>query len=329
VRTPTSGVKKRVAVAIGDPAGIGCEITLKALGHPDIQASCTAVIVGDAWLIRRCNEQFKTGLTLRVVDSATDLRFDGNAIEVLNVPMLDAASFKFGIVDAVNGKALIEYAARAVQLAHENIVDAVVCAPQNQTSVNRAGIRFDGYASFVARRTNTPEENTFLLLVSKSFRICHVTLHVSLLDAIKQVQQARVKKAIYATDAALKKMGIAQPRIAVSGLNPHAGEGGLWGREEIDEIAPAIATAKAEGVDVAGPFGADVMLAQGGYDGYVVMLHDQGHIPGKLESASVGFYAGVPILCASVAHGSAHDIAGKGVADPASIVNALRWAIGV
>ncbi len=321
--------KKRVAVAIGDPAGIGCEIALKALRHPEIRAACAPVIVGDAWLVCHCNEQFNTGFHLRVVDSPSELRFDGEAIDVLNVPMLDAASFKFGVIDAVNGRALIEYAGRAVKLATEHIVDAVVCAPQNQTAVNRAGIRFDGYASFVARQTNTPEENTFLLLASKRFRICHVTLHVSVLDAIKQVQCAKVRKAIHAAHAALKQMGIERPRIAVSGLNPHAGEGGLWGREEIDEIAPAIAQAKAEGIDVAGPFGADVMLAQGGYDGYVVMLHDQGHIPGKLEPASVGFYAGVPILCASVAHGSAHDIAGKGVADPASIVNALRWAIGV
>jgi 4-phospho-D-threonate 3-dehydrogenase / 4-phospho-D-erythronate 3-dehydrogenase len=329
VSTAASQVKKRVAIAIGDPAGIGCEIALKALGHPGIRASCMPVIVGDAWLIRRCNEQFNTGFTLRTADSASDLRFDGEVIDVLDVPMLDAPSFTFGVVDAVNGKALIEYAAKAVRLAVDKVVDAVVCAPQNQTSVHRAGIPFDGYASFVARQTHTPEENTFLLLVSKSFRICHVTLHVSLLDAIKQVRHAKVKQAIHATNVALKKMGIARPRIAVSGLNPHAGEGGLWGREEIDEIAPAVAAAKAEGVAVAGPFGADVMLAQGGYDGYVVMLHDQGHIPGKLEPASVGFYAGVPILCASVAHGSAHDIAGKGVADPASIVNALRWAMGI
>ncbi len=321
-----SKVKKRVAVAIGDPAGIGCEVSLKALKSPEIRAMCDAVIVGDAWLVRRCNEELGIGCELRFVDAAGDLRFDGKALEVLNVPARNPAGFQFGVVDADNGRALIEYAGAAIGLAQQGIVDSALGAPHNQTSVKSAGIAFDGYPGFVARQTGTPEDDVFLLLASKSFCICHVTLHVPVRTAIEQVRRPLVLKAIRATDTALRRMGLTEPRIAVSGLNPHAGENGLFGREEIDEIAPAIAAAKALGVNAAGTFGADLMFVQGGYDGYVVMLHDQGHIPGKLEPGTAGFYAGAPVLFGSVAHGSAHDIAGKGIADPASMMNALRWA---
>lgn len=321
-----SSSKKKIAIAIGDPAGIGCEVVLKALKRPEIRAICDAVIVGDAWLVHHCNQALGIGCELRSVDSNSELRFDGMALDVLNVPARDQSGFKFGVVDADNGTALIEYAGAAIRLAQEGIVDSALGAPHNQTSVRRAGISFDGYPGFVARQTGTPEDDVFLLLASKSYCICHVTLHLPVRAAIERIRRANVLKAISATDTALRKMGLPEPRIAVSGLNPHAGENGLFGREEIEEIAPAIVEAKAAGVNVAGPFGADVMFVQGGYDGYVVMLHDQGHIPGKLEPGSAGFYAGAPVLFGSVAHGSAHDIAGKGIADPSSMVNALRWA---
>ena len=321
--------RKKIAVAIGDPAGIGCEIAMKALSRAEIQSGCDAVLVGDAWLIQASNERFGLNLPLRIVQSSEALQFDGSAVEVLDVPALAQASFQYGVTAAANGHALLAYTRAAIELALAGRVDCVIAAPHNETSVHQAGIKFSGYPGFVAKVTRTPEDDVFLLLTSKSFKIAHVTLHVSMREAIELVTQDRVLRAIRATQSAIKAMGIAVPRIGVSGLNPHAGEHGLFGREEIDIIAPAIAHAKSAGIEASGPMGADVMLAQGGYDAYVVMIHDQGHIPGKIEPGSAGFCIGSPILFGSVAHGSAHDIAGQNRADPMHIVNAICWATGI
>ena len=323
------GVRKKIAVAIGDPAGIGCEIALKALARTEIQNGCDAVLVGDAWLIESSIERFGVDLPVRVVDSPGALRFDGSALEVLNVPALEKATFEYGTTTAKNGHALLAYARTAIELALAGRVDCVIAAPQNETSVHQAGVKFSGYPGFVATTTDTPEDEVFLMLTSINFRITHVTLHVSMREAIELVTHDRVLRAVRATDRALREMGNPKPRIAVSGLNPHAGEHGLFGREEIDIIGPAVESAKLAGIDASGPMGADVMLARGGFDAYVVMVHDQGHIPGKLERGTAGFCIGAPILFGSVAHGSAHDIAGKGRADPANIVNAICWATGI
>jgi 4-hydroxy-L-threonine phosphate dehydrogenase PdxA len=321
--------KRRVAVSIGDPAGIGCEVALKALMRPDIRNACDAVIVGDAWLVDLCNRRFGTGHKLQVVDSLDKLKWGGDALPVLDVPRRAQSGFEFGAIEAANGHALLAYAETAIRSAQQGAVDCVIAAPQNETSVNRAGIKFDGYPGFVARVTGTPEDDVFLLLISVRFRIAHVTLHVSMRQTIELIRRARIVKAILATDAAVRRMGIARPRIAVSGLNPHAGEHGLFGTEEAEEIEPAIEEARRAGIDATGPLGADVMLSRGGYDAYVVMTHDQGHIPGKLDVGSAGFCIGTPVLFGSVAHGSAHDIAGKGTADPASLTNAISWATGI
>jgi len=321
--------RKRVALAIGDPAGIGCEIALKALAKPQIQHGVDAVIVGDAWLVAASNERFGVDLPMRIVDSAADLRFDGSALEVLDVPARDKSSFQYGVTSADNGRALLAYARAAIRLAMDGRVDCVIAAPQNETSVHQAGIRFSGYPGFVAQTTGAAEDDVFLMLASERYRITHATLHVSMREAIDMITHGRVLGAIRATQRAVQAMGVPRPRIGVSGLNPHAGEHGLFGREEIEIIGPAVESAKAEGIDATGPVGADVLLAQAGCDAYVVMIHDQGHIPGKLQRGTAGFCIGAPILFASVAHGSAHDIAGQGRADPVNIVNALCWATGL
>jgi 4-hydroxy-L-threonine phosphate dehydrogenase PdxA len=317
-----------MAISIGDPAGIGCEVALKALCDREIAERCAAVLVGDAALIERCNRDFGTGLTLRRA-AGNALCFAPNTVEILDIPALDLATFRFGVHAAEYGRALLAYGEAAIRLAEAGLVDGVVAAPQDQTSIRAAGIAFDGYSSFLARITGTPEDEVYLMAVSERFRIAHLTLHVALREALGLVTRDRILKVIRATDKALRQMGVARPRIGVSGLNPHAGEHGLFGREEEDEIAPAIAAARNAGIAAEGPFGADVMLARGGYDAYVVMLHDQGHIPIKLERGSGGFSIGAPVLFATVAHGSAHDIAGKGIADPTNMMNALRWSMGI
>jgi 4-hydroxy-L-threonine phosphate dehydrogenase PdxA len=201
----------------------------------------------------------------------------------------------------------------------------VVAAPQNETSIALAGIAFDGYPSFVARETGTPASDVYLMLCFGDTRIVHTTLHTSVRKAIDAITRENVSGAITAANRALQRMGTKQPKIAVSGLNPHAGEGGLFGSEEIDIIKPAIDAAAAQGIAVTGPFGADTMFHQKGVDAFVVMLHDQGHIPAKLlaQNAAAALTIGSPILFSSVAHGSAHDIAGKGVASPAAMIEAV------
>jgi 4-hydroxy-L-threonine phosphate dehydrogenase PdxA len=203
--------------------------------------------------------------------------------------------------------------------------DAVVAAPQNETSIALAGIKFDGYPSFVARETGTDENDVYPMLCFAEMRIVHATLHRSVRDAIAQITREKVSGVIHATDRVLRRLGIDAPRIAVSGLNPHAGEGGLFGREEIEIIRPAIDAAATTGIQVSGPFGADTIFHMPGLDAFIVMLHDQGHITAKLlaPNATAALTIGMPILFSSVAHGSAHDIAGKGLASPQAMIEAV------
>src|SRR5262249_44884848 len=210
-------------------------------------------------------------------------------------------------------------------------VEAVVAAPQNQTSIAAANIPFDGHPTFVARETGMNPHDIFMMLWFGDTRIVHCTLHVSIAEAIALIRQDHVRRALRPTNNAVRRFGVAAPRILVSGLNPHAGEGGLFGREEIEIIAPAIAAARQAGIDVAGPFGCDTMFNQSGADAFVVMLHDQGHIAAKLQAPNeaAAFAIGSPILFASVAHGSAFDIAGKGIASPAAMVEAIARLAGV
>jgi 4-hydroxy-L-threonine phosphate dehydrogenase PdxA len=206
----------------------------------------------------------------------------------------------------------------------------VVAAPHNQTSIAAAGIAFDGYPTFVARETGMNHHDVFLMLCFGDTRIVHCTLHVGVAQALALITRERVGRTIRAADAALRRIGIAAPRICVSGLNPHAGEGGLFGTEEIDTIGPAIGDAQAAGIAVEGPFGADTMLQRKNVDAFVVMLHDQGHIAAKLLAfnQSAAFAIGSPILFSSVAHGSAFDIAGKGIASPAAMIEAIARLAG-
>ncbi|MGA8229795.1 MAG: 4-hydroxythreonine-4-phosphate dehydrogenase PdxA, partial [Xanthobacteraceae bacterium] len=247
-------------------------------------------------------------------------------VAVLDVPMPEIKDFVFGQNGAAFGRASLASASRAVRAALAGEVDAVVAAPQNETSIAAAGIEFDGYPSFVARETGTDKNDVFLMLCFGDTRIVHTTLHVGVAQAVALITRERVNRVIAAADAALRRLGVTSPKLYVSGLNPHAGEGGLFGREEIEIISPAIADAARKGIDVSGPFGADTMFHKKGCDAYIVMLHDQGHITAKLlaHNATAGLTVGTPILFSSVAHGSAFDIAGKGVANPAAMIEAIK-----
>src|SRR5690242_6488928 len=320
----------KIAIASGDPAGIGPEVSLKAALDAGVRALCRPIVVGDADAIQRHATAGRLDARLHVIGDPREATFADGTVDVLAVPFGGGAELKLGINDAAYGRATLASAARAIAAARAGEVDAVVAAPHNQTSIAAAGIPFDGYPSFVARETGMSRHDAFLMLCFGDTRIVHCTLHVGVAEALTLITRERVGRAIRAADAALRRIGIAQPRLCVSGLNPHAGEGGLFGREEIETIAPAIADAQVAGMAVDGPFGADTILQRKNVDAFVVMLHDQGHIAAKLLAAnqSAAFTIGSPILFSSVAHGSAFDIAGKGIASPAAIIEAIRRLTG-
>ena len=305
--------RAKIAIPVGDPAGIGPEICLKAVLDPQVRAACDPIIVCDPALLERHAK-------------ACGLNAD---VDVLPCPQPETATLGFGVTSPIAGRASIAFCAAAVKAAMSGEVDAVVAAPQNETSIAQAGIPFDGHPSFVARQTGTDETGVYMMLCFGDTRIAHCTLHRSVRDSIALITKENVARTIRATNVALKRMGIASPKIAVSGLNPHAGEGGLFGREEIEIIRPAMDAVAAEGMAVSGPYGADTMFHMPGFDAFVVMLHDQGHIAIKLlaQNAAAALTIGTPILFASVAHGTGHDIAGKGIASPAAMIEAvLRMA---
>jgi 4-hydroxythreonine-4-phosphate dehydrogenase len=321
---PTTALA-RIAIATGDPAGIGPEISLKAALDAQVRQICRPLIVGDPTVLRQHAAAAGIAAPLHVVAASSDADWTNGAINLLAAPMPGQTEVRFGTTAAAYGRAAVASCSRAIRAALDGDVDAVVAAPQNQTSIAAAGIAFDGHPTFVARETGMNPHDVFMMLWFGQTRIVHCTLHVGVAEALRLITRDHVGRAIRATDVALRRLGIAAPQIQVSRLNPHAGEGGLFGREEIDIIAPAVATARQAGIDVTGPFGCDTMFHQAGADAFVVMLHDQGHIAAKLvaPNQAAAFAIGSPILFSSVAHGSAFDIAGKGVASPAAMIEAI------
>jgi 4-hydroxy-L-threonine phosphate dehydrogenase PdxA len=319
-----------IAVATGDPAGIGPELSLKVALDPHVRAICRPVLVGDPEVVARHAQSCGIGADIQIVERIGDATFGNGGVALLACPSPEAAEISFGGNSAASGRASLAVARAAIQAALAGDVDAVVAAPQNQTSIALAGIEFDGYPSFVARETGLDPHDVYLMLCFGDVKIVHCTLHVGVKEAVSLITRDRVGHVIAVADRALKRLGVAEPRICVGGLNPHAGEGGLFGREEIDIIKPAIDDASGAGIRVSGPFGADTMFHKKDCDAFVVMLHDQGHITAKLlaRNATAGLAIGSPILFSSVAHGSGHDIVGKGIADPKAMIEAVSRLAG-
>jgi 4-hydroxy-L-threonine phosphate dehydrogenase PdxA len=281
-------------------------------------------VVADPAILERHAKACGINAEFRAIASVADADWSDQRVNVLAVPQGHAPP-ELGQISAAAGRASIAFCGAAIQAALAGEVDAVAAAPQNETSIAQAGIRFDGHPSFVARQTGTDENDVCMMLCFGDTKISHATLHQSVRDAIAAITRERVSHVIRVTDQTLRSLGTKTPKIAVSGLNPHAGEGGLFGREEIEIIRPTIDTAIAEGLTVSGPFGADTMFHLKDVDAFVVMLHDQGHIAAKLlaQNATAALTIGTPILFSSVAHGSAHDIAGQGIADPTALIEAI------
>jgi 4-hydroxythreonine-4-phosphate dehydrogenase len=292
---------------MGDPGGIGPEIAVKAALDKRVRALCEPVIVGakDA-LEAHCGSLKK----LSLVETAP-------------------REFHIGEIHPEHGLAALDAARTAIHGAMNGDYAAVVAAPHSETAIHAAGIEFDGYPSFVARTAGLAPEDGILMLCfehgGREVRIAHVTLHASVRQALAMITTERVARTIQAVDQALTKMGIEKGKIAVGGVNPHAGEGGLFGDEEQVVVMPAIEAARARGITVDGPIGADLLIQRAGYDAFIVMLHDQGHVAAKLlaPQRAAGLAIGTPVLFSSVAHGAAFDIAGQNRADPAAMVEAI------
>jgi 4-hydroxythreonine-4-phosphate dehydrogenase len=318
-----------VGITMGDPAGVGPEVVMKALARADAYALCRPLVIGDAKQLSRAGSLLNLKIHVDSVPGPEKAKFTQGTVEVIEVGLVPE-NLPYGKVSAVAGEAAYRYIERAVKLALEHSIDAICTAPINKEALNAAGHHFPGHTEILAALTGTAEVS--LMLFSPKLRVIHVTAHIGLLDAIEKIDAALVGRTIARGRDLMQRSDVQDPRIGVCGINPHAGEGGLFGRgEEETKIVPAVAAAQARGWKVDGPLPADSLFylaARGDYDLVVAMYHDQGHGPVKalgLEHG-VNVTAGLPIVRTSVDHGTAFDIAGTGRADERSMIEALRQA---
>jgi len=319
--------RPRLAITMGDPAGVGPEIILKALAHPLVYENCVPTVYGDLEWMQRTARSLR--LDQQVVATPSDEVADSFTILVRQATQADLREVRVGALAAAAGQAAAECVLSAAQAAMAGETDALVTAPLNKEAIALGGYPYPGHTELLAEATQTPRYG--MLLLAGPLRVVHVSTHVSLREAIARVQSPRILECIRLGDRACRDLGIVHPRIAVAGLNPHAGENGLFGTEEIEQIAPAIAQARQEGIDASGPHPPDTVFQRanaGSFDLVVAMYHDQGHIPVKLHGfdSGVNVTIGLPIKRVSVDHGTAFDIAGQGLAREQSMLEALRVA---
>jgi 4-hydroxythreonine-4-phosphate dehydrogenase len=324
----TAATAMKIALAIGDPNGIGPEIAVKAavanLRAPGVRPR--VVLFGDSHVIRWYAQRCAPELAVREVRAEALPEAQANLLDVVNVVSLSEAAFVPGQIAAASGTATLAYVAAALQAARSGYADAVIACPHSETAINSSGVRFAGYPGFVAQQMGMAEDEVFLLLVGGGLRIVHATLHEGIAGALARLDRTLIERAARAAVAALQRMGIAQPVVGLMGINPHAGEGGLFGREDIDATEPAASALRDDGMAVVGPQGADLLLTNQNVDVHVAMYHDQGHIPVKLRAGrhSAALSIGAGVIFSSVGHGSGFDIAGQLRADPAPLLAALR-----
>ncbi len=317
-----------VAVTMGDPAGIGPEIIARAFADPDFRRENRALVVGDAGILERAIRLLGLPLQANPVAEPEDAGFEPGSVDVLTETDLPE-DLPFGELDPRAGDAAFRYVERATELAGAGRVAAIATAPLNKEAMHLAGHKYPGHTEILADLTGT--KDYAMMLVTDELKVIHVSTHVSLREAIERARPERELAVIRLAEESLRKLGYERPRIAVAGLNPHAGENGLFGTEDAEQIAPAVAAAVEEGMDATGPWPPDTVLMRarrGEFDVVVVQYHDQGHIPVKLMGFDTGVNVtvGLPFFRTSVDHGTAFDIAGTGKADPASLRAALDLA---
>ncbi|VBB46614.1 4-hydroxythreonine-4-phosphate dehydrogenase [uncultured Desulfatiglans sp.] len=323
-KTPFSPL---IGITMGDPAGVGPEVIAKALADPDVYRGCRPFVLGDAGVMR---EALPPGMAVRTIEAPADAGALAGRVDLLPLSHLPPSSRVPGRPTVEGGRAMVGYILEAVELARKGRIDAMVTAPINKALMHAAGFPYQGHTQLIAERTGA--RDYVMMLAGERLRVTLVTIHCALKEVPGLLDASAIHRTISVTHRALRRdFGIERPRIAVAALNPHAGEEGLFGDEEARVIAPAVQAARAEGMEVAGPLPADTLFfhaAAGRYDVVVCMYHDQGLIPLKLLhfADGVNVTLGLPIVRTSVDHGTAYDIAGKGHADPSSLMAALRMA---
>ncbi|MBN2215292.1 MAG: 4-hydroxythreonine-4-phosphate dehydrogenase PdxA [Bacteroidales bacterium] len=330
-----------IAVTMGDPAGIGPEIAAKAFADHTVYGLCKPVLIGNSYAMEKAIDISSVNLMLNRISDISEAKFECGAADIFEIHGKGMNQVRFGEISAEAGDIAFRAVRLAIELAMKGKADATVTGPIHKESLNKAGHHFSGHTEIYARLTGTPKYA--MLLADENIRIIHVTTHVSLRQACDLVKKEKVLDTIRLMHDELRKSGIASPRIGVAGLNPHAGDGGLFGNEETEEIIPAIEEAVKSGIHAEGPIPADTLfaLARGGrFDGCVAMYHDQGHIPFKLlgfdwdqeakmmkSVRGVNITVGLPIIRTSVDHGTAFEIAGRGIASPDAMLHAIRYAV--
>jgi 4-hydroxythreonine-4-phosphate dehydrogenase len=309
-----------LTITVGDVAGTGPELVTKALVQPDVRAAGRLLVVGDGATLARAMTYTGATTKIRSVAAPEEATFDPDGIDVLDLHNIDLGRLKLGRVDPMAGKAAYEYVKVAAELALAGRIGAIVTCALNKEAMNGAGFHYDGHAP-----------DATLMLVAGKLRVSHVSTHVSLREAIERVRPERILKVLRLTHDAVRDLGVPRPRVAVAGLNPHAGEHGLFGDEEGKYIEPAITAAGAAGIDARGPFPGDTVFfrtMQGDFDAAVAMYHDQGHVATKMLGIWLGVNVtlGLPIIRTSVEHGTNFGKAGTGRSDPRSLIEAIKLA---
>ena len=334
--------KMTIGITMGDPASIGPEITVKALANRSVYEACNPVVISDANVMEAATKIVgREDIKIRAIDAVSEAKYEFGTIDVLDMKLVDIDKLERGKVSVMAGDAAFQYVKRVIELANAGEIDGTVTNAFNKEAVNLAGHHYSGHTEIYAEMTGTKKYT--MLLAHENLRVVHVSTHCSLRDACDRVKKDRVLEVIRIANQACLDLGIEKPRVGVAGLNPHSGENGLFGREEIEEIIPAIEAARSEGITVDGPVPPDTIFskARGGwYDIVVAMYHDQGHIPLKVIGfvynqaekkwdavAGVNITLGLPIVRASVDHGTAFDQAGLGVANELSLMNAIDYGI--
>lgn len=333
-------MKPIIAITMGDPAGIGPEIIIKALSLKETYEKCRPLVTGDANIMQWAVDNMQSELKIHRISSVKEARFELGTIDVYDLACIDMSTFQPGVLQNQCGHAAFISVTTAIQLAMDNEVDATVTAPLNKEALHNAGHNFDGHTEIYAHYTNT--KKYAMLLADEHLRVIHVSTHVPLRVACDRVKKDRIIEVTELISDACKQFGIENPRIGIAGLNPHASDGGLFGWEEEKEITPAVKELQERGFNVDGPVPPDSLFAKarcGKYDGCVAMYHDQGHIPfkvvgfqwdkvtGKMEAAKgVNITLGLPIIRVSVDHGTAFDVAGKGIASPDAMLLSIDYA---
>ncbi len=323
--------KPIIGITMGDAAGIGPEVAAKAFLSSEVLRICRPVVIGDSRVMAQALKTIKAEkLEINAVKKIEGARFIRGMMDVLDLGNLDPAKIKVGQISAPCGKASVEYLNRAIDMALAKEIGAIVTAPINKEAIHLAGFKYQGHTEILAERTKTKEYG--MMFVSDSLWVMLVTTHLPLMEVGKHIDRKRIVSVIKLANEITKKLRQKKPRIGVAGLNPHAGEAGIFGSEEQKIIAPAVADAKKLGLDVKGPISPDAIFylaSVGMFDIVVAMYHDQGLIPLKLLSfnRSVNVTVGLPIIRTSVDHGTGFDIAGKGWANPQSLIEAIKVAV--